>query len=85
MSETTEVSNMLTQSIRGHYHNGAIIPERSTSLKENMEVTILLVDQETLNDYYLAETADHRFQNSTEADYMDVDELLKRAEMGGEK
>jgi len=80
MSEITETTKLLTQTVRGRYHHGAIIPEKSTPFKEDMEVTILLIDQETLSDYYLAEIADHRFRSSTEADYIDVDKLLKRAE-----
>ncbi|MDI6791454.1 MAG: hypothetical protein QME81_01110 [bacterium] len=81
MPEITEVSSLLTHTVKGRYHNGAIIPEKSASFKEDMDVTILLIDQETFNDYHLAEIADHRFRNSTEADYVDVDELLKKAEM----
>ena len=80
MSEITAGSKLFAQAVRGHYHDGAIIPEESAPFREDMKVTILLIDQETLNDYYLAEIADHRFRGSTEADYIDVDELLTRAE-----
>ncbi|MBU1486699.1 hypothetical protein KKH56_01425 [bacterium] len=83
MSKTTQLSNLLTQAqaVKGHYHHGAIVPEDLTLFKENMEVTILLVDQEIFNDYYLAEIADYRFRNSTESDYVGIDEFLKKAEM----